>query len=125
MIQLLHNFFMSGEYCRSVMKISFVSAIIFLSAVTLILFSPVYAEEKGTTPYGDYCRACSQYGACKEALPPGDAVKAIDSYYRERGYSVGSVQHKGRFMEAEIYKDNKQVDKVLLDRKTGRLRSTY
>lgn len=101
--------------------------IIYLGIVLIFLLSvSVYAGDRHVTPYGDYCRDCSHYGACKEVLPPREAVKAMDKYYRERGYSVGSVNQKGRFMEADIYnKDNKQVDKVLLDRKTGRLRSTY
>ena len=41
----------------------------------------------------------------------------------ERGYSLGNVSHKGRFIEAEVLDNNKQVDKVIFDRKTGRIRS--
>jgi hypothetical protein len=43
----------------------------------------------------------------------------------DRGYQVGHVRHKGRFIEAEIYDRNRLVDKVLFDRKTGRIRSVY
>lgn len=108
---------MAKEYC--------VKGLFPAAAILFLALTPVFAEERGTTPYGDYCRECSHYGVCKEALPPGEAVKAIDNYYRERGFNVGSVQHKGRFIEAEIYKNSRQVDKVLLDRKSGRLRSIY
>jgi hypothetical protein len=80
---------------------------------------------KWITPYGDYCGACITYGVCKDVLPTNAAMKALNKYYGEKGYRVGAVQLKGRFMEAEIYMDDIKVDKVLFDRKTGRLRSIY
>jgi hypothetical protein len=52
-------------------------------------------------------------------------VIALNRYYSERGYRVGTIYHKGRFIEAEIFKHNRRVDVVLFDRKTGRLRSIY
>jgi len=87
--------------------------------------SPAYAGEGRVTPYGDYCRDCTIYGICKDVIPPRRALTAIHRYYGEKGYRVGTVNHRGRFIEAEVYKDRRQVDKVLFDRKTGRLRSVY
>ncbi len=85
------------------------------------LFS--HADSSNVTPYGDYCRECTAYGSCKETLPPKKAMTAISSYYRDKGYTVGEVRHKGRFIEAEIYEGSRLVDKVIFDRKTGRIRS--
>lgn len=93
----------------------------FLSIVTLA----ISADNETTTPYGDYCKDCSTYGTCKKVLPPEKAVNSLKQYYKARGYRVGTVSHKGRFIEAVIYKNKKPVDKILLDRKTGRLRSMY
>jgi hypothetical protein len=100
---------------------------VFFVVIILILSIPYFAhaEENNVTPYGDYCRDCTIYGTCKEVIPPGVAVIALDRYYRERGYRVGTIYHKGRFIEAEIFKHNRRVDVVLFDRKTGRLRSIY
>ena len=98
-----------------------ISFAIVLVLVTSIL---VYAEENNVTPYGDYCRDCTIYGTCKEVISPKLAMVALDRYYREKGYRVGAFYHKGRFVEAVIFK-NRQVDVVLFDRKTGRLRSIY
>jgi hypothetical protein len=84
-----------------------------------------FAGEDAVTPYGDYCKDCTDYGVCKDLMAPHDAVKSIHRYYREKGYRMGAVYHKGRFIEADIYKKDRQVDKVLFDRKTGRLRSIY
>jgi len=98
----------------------------FVSIFLLFSFATIAsAGGKWITPYGDYCGACITYGICRDVLPPNVALKALNKYYGEKGYRVGAVHLKGRFMEAEIYKKDVKVDKVLFDRKTGRLRSIY
>ena len=82
-----------------------------------------YAGDGAVTPYGDYCNYCTTYGTCKDTIPLKEAMAALETYYRVKGYQVGRVWHKGRFIEAEIYQDDILVDKVLFDRKTGRIRS--
>ena len=99
-----------------------------LITIVVVLVAGVVAareDESGVTPYGDYCVACAVYGVCKTAVPMDDAVRAIDRYYRDRGYRVGEIQQRGRFIEAVIYKEERAVDRVIFDRKTGRLRSIY
>lgn len=83
------------------------------------------AFDRIITPYGDYCKECTSYGVCRQVIPVKESISAISKYYRNKGYTVGNIYHKGRFIEADIYKNGKQVDKVLFDRKTGRLRSIY
>jgi len=95
------------------------------AAILLSAGSLSSAGEGPVTPYGGYCRECAVYGSCKEAISPGDAIHALRKYYEERGYSLGNVRHKGRFIEAEVLQNSRQVDKVLFDRKTGRIRSIY
>ena len=95
----------------------------FITALFLSVAIAAYAGEGTVTPYGDYCKKCTTYGTCKDPLPPREAIAALEQYYREKGFTVGKVQHRGRFIEAEIYEGNRLVDKVLFDRKTGRIRS--
>jgi hypothetical protein len=109
----------------------------FLSAACVVLlFSAASAEAGGMmsrgmgritpiTPYGDYCNECTAYGAGREVLPPDEAVKALERYYGDKGCQLGAVSYKGRFVEVDIYKNGRNVDKVLFDRKTGRIRSIY
>ncbi len=99
---------------------SALTASILLTAVSLS-----FSGEKPVTPYGAYCKDCAVYGACKESIPPREAIQSLRKYYEERGYRLGNVAHKGRFIEAEVLQNSKQVDKVLFDRKTGRIRSMY
>jgi hypothetical protein len=89
-----------------------------------ILSSGVYAQSD-ITPYGVSCPRCGEYGYCKKPLTYQEAVKAFKSYYEEKGFKVVTTEHRGRFIEADIYRDEKIVDKVILDRKTGRIRSIY
>ena len=96
---------------------------IFLIALLLLIGVAAHAQNNRVTPYGDYCKECTTYGICKTILPLKEAVAAIEQYYRDKGCTVGRVRHKGRFIEAEIYQDNRLVDKVLFDRKTSRIRS--
>lgn len=111
------------------LKKSQMARTIFFVIIVIILFFSmtvfVRAEENNVTPYGDYCRDCTIYGTCKEVISPRVAVIALGRYYQEKGYRLGTIYHKGRFIEAEIFKNGRQVDKVLFDRKTGRLRSIY
>ncbi len=96
---------------------------IFITTLFLLIWVPADAGNNRVTPYGDYCRECTTYGTCKSIIPIKEAVAAIGQYYRDKGCTVGRVRHKGRFIEAEIYRDNRLVDKVLFDRKTSRIRS--
>ena len=94
----------------------------------LLLFSSVplaHAGDNRVTPYGDYCRDCTIYGVCKDLVPLEDSLAALDNYYRAKGYRTEVVKHRGRFIVAEIYRGGYVVDKVLFDRKTGRVRSIY
>lgn len=95
------------------------------AAVLLAAVSVPAADDKQITPYGGYCKDCAVYGSCRETIPPHQAIQSLRKYYEERGYRLGSVAHKGRMIEAEVLRNNKQVDKVIFDRKTGRIRSIY
>jgi len=81
------------------------------------------AGERPVTPYGDHSRDCTLYGTGNKLMPLSEAVHGLRKYYEVRGYMVGIVRYKGRFIEAEILRDNKPVDKVLFDRISGRVRS--
>jgi hypothetical protein len=85
----------------------------------------VLAASEGGVPYGDYSDWCSAYGICKESLGPKQAEKAIIVYFETKGLRAKNMRHRDRFIEADIYRENKMVDKILFDRKTGRMRSTY
>lgn len=91
---------------------------------TTLTFS-VYAGD--ITPYGASCPKCGAYGHCKKPISYQEAIRAVESFYAERGLSVTAtvVRHNRRFSRIDIYKEGELVDRILLDRKTGRIRSIY
>jgi hypothetical protein len=96
-------------------------------ATTLIVSTASIADagEGPVTPYGDHCGDCTTYGTVREPISLPEAMHALKKYYEVRGYEVGILRHRGRFIEAGIYRERKQVDKVIFDRRTGRVRSIY
>lgn len=92
--------------------------------VLLITAANGYAAERAM-PYGDYPQGNSAYGMCRENLGPKEAEIAIEKYFASKGLRATNMRHKDRFVEADIYRDNRLYDKILFDRKTGRIRSIY
>ncbi|MGD0884494.1 MAG: hypothetical protein ABSA46_06400 [Thermodesulfovibrionales bacterium] len=100
----------------------------YLLPAVLVLFAVTvsYGASDSVVPYGDYSQWCSAYGGtCKEDLGPREAEEAIEGYFSSKGLRVTNIRHKERFVEADIYRNDRLIDKVLFDRKTGRMRSTY
>ena len=97
-----------------------------LSIIPLLMLAQlVYAGGTAVTPYGDYSVEITVYGFCRVALPREDVQKVLEKYYHDKGLRVGAIHGRGRFVVADIYQGDKLVDRVLFDRKTGRLRSIY
>ncbi|MDI6800725.1 MAG: hypothetical protein QMD01_01515 [Thermodesulfovibrionales bacterium] len=89
-----------------------------------ILVSNTGAEN--ITPYGDTCPLCGEYGYCKKQPTSKEIANALESYYSKKGFSVIILKRQnGRFIEAEVYRNNEIKDRILLDCKTGKLRSIY
>ena len=92
--------------------------------VLLIASANGYGAEHGT-PYGDYPEWNSAYGMCRANLDPKEAEIAIERYFGSKGLTAANMRHRDRFIEADIYKERRLYDKILFDRKTGRIRSIY
>jgi hypothetical protein len=95
--------------------------------VILFLFTavPVFAGTVGGTPYGDYPHWHSAYGICRDNFGPREAEIALERYFASKGLRAENMRHKDRFIVADIYRGDRLFDKVLFDRKTGRIRSIY
>lgn len=105
--------------------ISFIMRYVISAIAFMMILTAVCATSEGVTPYGDYSQWCSAYGICKEDLGPQEAENIIERYFASKGLTAANIRHKGRFIEVDIYRNNRPFDKVLFDRKTGRIRSTY
>ena len=76
---------------------------ILITTVYLTVGLSAHGVGNAVTPYGDYCGYCATYGTCKSTLPLEEAISAIETYYREKGYRLGRIRHRERFIEVEYF----------------------
>ena len=83
------------------------------------------SNEKPVTPYGDFCKRCSEYGNCKSTMSHEEAKQALIEYYHNKGLGVQLEKKRGRFIRAKIRDNDNVVDVIIFDRRSGRIRSIY
>ena len=87
---------------------------------------PKQHEWRGKTPYGDYCPMQGWYGARKPVRTADEAKRILQEYFKNEPVVIGNIKEREWFFEAEIKdKNNKLLDIVIVDKRTGRIRSTY
>ena len=113
-------------------KIFFITAIlILLSAFVRIdtAFSqPMHHEWMERSPYGDYCPGYKRgwYGAKIAVKTAKEAKKILQEYFKNEPVLIGNIKEREWFFEADIKdRNNNLIDKVIIDKRTGRIRSIY
>ncbi|MGO9377846.1 MAG: hypothetical protein ACLPN1_19120 [Dissulfurispiraceae bacterium] len=76
-----------------------------------------------TYPYGE---SRGGYGQRRAVSSAQEARRTIREYFAGRGVKIGDIRERELFYEAEV-RDRRGalVDKVIIDKRTGRIRSTY
>lgn len=82
-------------------------------------------QRQCVTPYGAVCPKCSAYGTeTDHPVRPDEAFISVESFFKSQGLFVRHKASEGRFMMFDVMDaEGNVVDKVIFDRKTGRLRS--
>lgn len=87
---------------------------------------PMWRER---APYGDYCPGprWGWYGAKKTVRTADEAEKILKEYFLPYGdVKIGNIRERRWFFEADIKdKNNNLIDIVIVDKRTGRIRSIY
>lgn len=66
------------------------------------------------------------YGEKQEIATAGDARKVLKKHFAGKDVIIGEVVERERYFEAEVMDKKKTViDKVIVDKRTGRVRSIY
>jgi len=86
---------------------------------------PATAHRSNVTPYGDFCPLCTNYGIGRKSVAIDHALEALKDYFARRGLEIRNLKGVGRFLKADVFKEGQLVDKILFDRRTGRIRSIY
>ncbi len=104
-------------------------ALLFATALS----TPTVAQAQGCRdrwsgrPYGDYCRGrWGRYGAKEPVKTVQDARKRLEEYYADDDLVVGKITEHDLNFEAKIENKNGEfVDRVVIDKRSGRIRSMY
>jgi hypothetical protein len=99
---------------------------IFVAVFCMAIIPPVHAED--ASPYGDYKKggADKGYGEKRPVATAEEARQVLTEYFAKKDVRIGEITEKKLFFEAEIRdKNNTLIDKVIVDKRTGRIRSIY
>lgn len=114
------------------MKIIFliILFIAFVSVDNLSFAQPMHPRlEKCNPTYGKYCYDSKRgwYGAKKTVKTDSDAREILlQSFAPYKDIKIGIIKEKDSFFEAEITDEKGDVvDYVIIDKRTGRIRSVY
>ena len=104
-------------------------AILLSLFMTMLYFcSLTFAGAEDASPYGGYKKGTAEtgYGEKRPVTTIEEARKALTEYFAKKDVKIGEIREQELFFEAEIRdKSNNLVDKVIIDKRTGRIRSTY
>ena len=79
-------------------------------------------------PYGGYYPGQQEgrYGQRKSIRTEAEARRMLLNYFSPQKATIGEIREKGWFFEAEIRdRHNNPIDRVIIDKRTGRIRSIY
>lgn len=81
-------------------------------------------------PYGQYCPGggWGPYGARKAVRTAEEAKQVVEAYFAplKKGVRAGKIEERPLYFEVEIIdKQGVSIDKTIVDKRTGRIRSIY
>ena len=78
-------------------------------------------------PYGGYCRGprWGWYGARRDVKNVREVRQLLNEFLKETDLSVGEIRDKGPFFEADILEKEEIVDILIVNKRTGRIRSKF
>lgn len=77
-------------------------------------------------PYGTYTPEPGRwYGHRRHKLNGGEARQILIRYYKPRGLKVGRLSDRNEFFQTDIYRGDVFVDRIIIHKATGRIRSVY
>jgi hypothetical protein len=81
-------------------------------------------------PYGQFCpgRGRGPYGVRKPVTTVDEAKQVVESYFAglRENVKTGKIEERNLFFEVEILnQEGALIDKTIVDKRTGRIRSIY
>jgi hypothetical protein len=111
------------------------SALLIFLFVTSMVPAALHAQPMGRgmhqgAPYGHYCPGLrwGPYGTRKPVRTVAEARQVMELYLsgNAEGVHAGKIEEKDSYFEAEILgRDEKPIDRAIVDKRTGRIRTIY
>lgn len=101
------------------------TAVVTVATVLTTLLSVSAGPAQGEKPAFGYGTSCYRPYGGRNMGNISKAVIAVKTYFAHRGMDVKILGHTRRFIRADIYKGGEQVDSIVVDIATGRMRSVY
>jgi hypothetical protein len=112
-----------------------IAAVCIFLFITLLIPAVSQAQPMGRgmyqgVPYGHYCPGMQwgPYGVRKPVKTTKEAKEVIESYLlsNAKALHAGKIEEKNWYFEAEILDSaNTIIDKAIVDKRSGRIRSIY
>ncbi len=85
---------------------------------------PRFYRQEPFSPYGGPQRG--GYGERRAVQSRGDAQRMLNDYYTRRSMRIGPIRENKYYYEADILdRNNRFMDRVIIDKGSGRIRSIY
>jgi hypothetical protein len=79
---------------------------------------------EGKYPYGSMKRG--RYGERMSVITEEEAQGILRDYFPDKHFKIGKIKRKKFYFEADIRdRQGRLIDRVIIDRRTGRIRSIY
>lgn len=103
--------------------------ILVLTELVFLIPATIYAMDgpRGKNfPYGNYCPMWGKYGARKPVRTVDEVRKILQEYFSDESLKIDKIKEKRWYFEAEIKdKTDALIDRLIVDKRTGRIRSIY
>lgn len=113
---------------------SAVLGVLRMAPLAVLLFSgaalamPAALAQDKPSPYGGYKKGTTDttYGERRPVSSVAEARKVLREYFAKKNVKIGEIKEKDLYFEAEILdKSGQVIDTVIVDKRTGRIRSIY
>ncbi len=103
-------------------------AIIVFTRANQSFAQPMHNEWREKAPYGNYCPGYRRgwYGAKRTVRTAEQAKRILKEYFSPLDVKIGRIKERKWFFVAEILdKNDVLIDTIIIDKRTGRIRSIY
>lgn len=79
-------------------------------------------------PYGGYCQGpgWGWYGERAPVRTEREARRRLEAYFAGKNLAIGKITTEGQYFLADIRNEKDEVvDRVMIDKRSGRIRSVY